>query len=458
MRQWGNMVKFGRMPVHTVAMVALVAGGTSVIGIALLARSGAATYSQAGEAESGNLAGVYSKVSDGAASGGQSVKFGVGTGSSGGAGYGTLMTLPEHAAEEASSGMKLAMLELAWDQYEPQDGQFNAAYAAAVKQRLQTLKASGMKVTLAMGVHYAPGWVANLSGGRYVNQTGATSSQPNVVFSSSVRAAVKQYYDRIDQDLDITNFSDIRLTSGGNAEMLYPDNNFWAFDANAQNGPGMPASMARNPLPGWKPGDRTVSTSQVQQWADWYVKALADVAYWQMTVFRAQGFSGTFQMLTPGSGVRPSGYNSDVANYLPVPSVTGVGAVWHKFYEFLPDKSNVMVYVSSVADHSGNDDTCTAGDAGVALTNSTANSWSAVRWGARIAKEYGLPVGGENPGYNAPASFNDWYRDQSATGMMATALAQAKTCGLKSFYWAHDDKLWDGTLPFALYAQRVAAQ
>ncbi len=39
--------------------------------------------------------------------------------------------------------------------------------------------------------------------------------------------------------------------------------------------------------------------------------------------------------------------------------------------------------------------------------------------------------------------------------MMAAALAQARSCGLVAFYWAHDVHLWDGTIPFTHYATAI---
>ncbi|MGP8206934.1 MAG: hypothetical protein ACLQVK_12950, partial [Acidimicrobiales bacterium] len=36
-------------------------------------------------------------------------------------------------------------------------------------------------------------------------------------------------------------------------------------------------------------------------------------------------------------------------------------------------------------------------------------------------------------------------------GMMADAISQAASCGFRVFYWAHDEDLWDGTLPFSQY-------
>ena len=85
------------------------------------------------------------------------------------------------------------------------------------------------------------------------------------------------------------------------------------------------------------------------------------------------------------------------------------------------------------------------------------DSWSATRWITRIAHQDGLLVGGENPGYGLPASLDSFYVNTTSTGMMAAALRQAQSCGFTVFYWAHDVHLWDGTIPFSLYASSIAA-
>ncbi len=135
---------------------------------------------------------------------------------------------------------------------------------------------------------------------------------------------------------------------------------------------------------------------------------------------------------------------------------TGVGAVWDRYYAMLPNKTNVIAYISSVADQSGGNDLCAAGDDVMPLTSATMDSWSATRWISRIAVANNLLIGGENPGYGIPASMNSFYINTSSTGMMSSALKQALTCNLKVFYWAHDIHLWDGTLPFTLYTTKIA--
>jgi hypothetical protein len=86
------------------------------------------------------------------------------------------------------------------------------------------------------------------------------------------------------------------------------------------------------------------------------------------------------------------------------------------------------------------------------------DSWSATRWISAVAHHDGLALGGENPGYGIPASIDSFYTNTSSTGMMATALGQAQSCGFQVYYWAHDIHLWDGTLPFSLYASSIAPQ
>jgi hypothetical protein len=166
-----------------------------------------------------------------------------------------------------------------------------------------------------------------------------------------------------------------------------------------------------------------------------------------MSTISSLGFTGYYQVLTPGVGVLPAGLGQAINARLP-DGLVGVGAVWPEIYRLLPHKSNVVAYVSSVADGSGADDGCQSNDDSVPLTSLAIADWSATRWISRIADAYGLRTAGENPGYASnPASFARQYRSSTPSGMMARAYAQAKSCGLQGLYWAHDDQLWDGTVP-----------
>jgi hypothetical protein len=193
----------------------------------------------------------------------------------------------------------------------------------------------------------------------------------------------------------------------------------------------------------------------VREWADWYVGALDDVVVWQLSTLTALGFNGGYEVLTPGVGVRPGEYATAIRDGLPA-GLLGAGAAWQVFYERLPRRPDLTVYVSSVADGSGGNDVCRAEDQGVPLDSSEVEGWSAVRWQARLAGEYGYALSGENPGWRQSPALDRSYVDVSAGGMMAAALAQARACGFRSFLWAHAEQLWDGTVPFEEYAARIA--
>jgi hypothetical protein len=315
-----------------------------------------------------------------------------------------------------------------------------------------------MRVTLGLGLQDTPSWVYALPDSTYVNQLGSASTEANFVFSNAVRQAAAGYLAQIAADIPLSNFWAIRLTSGGDAEMLYPPGGtYWAFDSSALTGSGLPAGMSPNPFPDWKPGQPGLTPAQIGTWVSWYVAGLDNVTNWQMGTLAGLGFTGYYETVTPGSGTRPDSLSKDAEQNLPNDGTTGVGAVWNLYYGGLPDKANVIAYVSSVADGSGADDSCQSGDASVPLTASVMDSWSATRWISRIAGGDGLLVGGENPGYGLPASLDQPYRNTSVSGMMANALRQARSCGFLVFYWAHDFRLWDGTLPFSLYASSIAA-
>ena len=371
--------------------------------------------------------------------------------------FGTLVTDAVHARQEAARGVTVAMMELQWSSYEPAEGRLDRAYARNMRAWLATLRGAGMRVTLGLGLHFTPGWIFGYPDSRFVDQKGRASGEANLVFNQALRIRAERYLAQVDRDLGMENFWAVRLTSGGHPEVLYPaGGTYWAFDRNAQGGPGRPPTMAPNPLPGWRPGDRSAPVDRVRRWADWYVHGLVDVVSWQIRRLAALGFAGYHQTVTPGAGTRPDGYAHDVAGHLP-DGVTGVGAVWHRFYAGLRDQPNVVAYVSSMANEPGNDDGCAPGDAAVALTDDAVSSWPAARWIARVAREHGLPVSGENPGWGMPAALNAHYADRSGAGMMAAAVRQMTSCRFQGMYWAHDEQLWTVPGLFDTYAARIAA-
>jgi hypothetical protein len=373
--------------------------------------------------------------------------------------YGTLDTQADTAATESRAGISMAMFELNWGSFEPRPGVVSASYLATMRSYLRAYQAAGQRVTLGLGLQDPPSWVFALPGSTYVDQHGEVSSQPDFVFSQAVRSAAAQYLSLVAANLPMSSFWAVRLTSGGDGEMLYPPGgSYWAFNTAALTGTGLAAGMTANPYPNWRPGRPGLSPAQIDRWVTWYVGGLANVTSWQMQILSGLGFTGYYQTVTPGSGTRPGELAEDEQQNLADVETTAVGAVWDRYYAMLAGQANVMAYISSVADRSGDDDCGQDTDSCVPLTSEEMDSWSATRWITRIARQHGLAVGGENPGYGWPDSLNGHYTDSSATGMMASALRQARSCGFTVFYWAHDVHLWDGTIPFSRYAGLIATE
>jgi hypothetical protein len=364
---------------------------------------------------------------------------------------GTLGTNPDHAAQESAGGIKVAMMELNWANYETSRGVFNVTYENQMKTRLAKLKAAGMKVTLGLGLHFTPAWVLNQPGSRFVAQDGAVSTEANLVFNNNLRVLAQEYLTRANTALHFADFWAVRVTSGGKSETLYPQGGkYWAFDTNAQNGANLPAGMPRNPFPGFKPGTASLTAPQMTTWVDWYVGALADTARWQATTVRNLGFRGYVQVVTPGIGVLNNKIPTLVAANLPNGTL-GAGAAWGILYSKMVGIPNVVAYNSSMADGSKNNTGCTPADAAVALDSPATTNFSAAAWISRIADEYGFSKSGENPGLPAVTdpTRRAFYLDPSAQGMMAVTIAQAQSCGFQSIYWAHDDSIWNGLMPLS---------
>ncbi len=371
--------------------------------------------------------------------------------------FGTLVSRPDRAADEVRAGVSAAMVELAWEHAEPAPGRFDLDYLKSVRGQVDALRAAGRPVTLGLGLHATPGWVLALPDARFVDQDGNVSTQVNLVFAQNARTAAEGYFAQLATQLDLSTLDAIRLTSGGSPEVLYPDAHYWAFDRHAQTGDGLPPSMPPNPLPGWRPRTPGPDEAQVRSWADWYVGGLDNVVTWQIDALGHLGFRGRYEIVTPGLGVQPRAYDKLVRDGLPL-GLLGAGAAWQVFYAGLPRRPDVVAYVSSVADGSGGDDDCQPGDDAVPLDAATPGSWSATRWIATLARRNGFAAAGENPGWHQSSALDARYVDLSDTGMMAAAVRQARSCGLDTFYWAHDAQLWDGTVPFARYAELVGSK
>jgi hypothetical protein len=168
--------------------------------------------------------------------------------------WGTLDTQTNTAATEGQNGI-MAMFEFNWASFEPAQGQFSASYLTTMRYELASYQAAGQQVTLGLGLENPPSWVFSLANSTYVDQNGDVSTEANFVFSAAVRTAAAQVTCPRSPRLPLSNFWAIRLTSGGDGEMLYPGGGtYWAFNKAALTGTGLPSGMTRNPDPTWKPG------------------------------------------------------------------------------------------------------------------------------------------------------------------------------------------------------------
>ena len=371
--------------------------------------------------------------------------------------WGTLDSQPQDAVAENKAGVKMAMFELNWGSFETSNGKFSASYISYMQNQLAQFQAAGQKITLGLGSHEPPSWVLKLANATYVDQDGNVSTEADWVYSAAVRAAALVFFQQIAKDFPLTDFYAIRITSGGDGEMLYPGGGtYWAFNPSALTGNGLPVGMTKNPDPSWKPGTKGLTAAQIRTWVSWYIGGLDNVTNWQMTSLTGLGFTGYYETVTPGSGTRPDTLAQTEKANLSNDGTTGVGAVWNLYYAALPNKVNVIAYISSVADQSGGNDSCQTSDDTLPLTDTVMDAWSATRWISRIAVADSLLVGGENPGYDLSSSLDSFYTDTTSAGMMASAIRQAVSCHFTVFYWAADISLWDGTLPFTNYSTDVA--
>jgi len=304
--------------------------------------------------------------------------------------YGTLDTDASTAATESAAGVGMAMFEFDWAGFEPKQGTFSSAYLASMKADLDAYQAAGMDITLGLGLQDPPAWVFKLADATYVDQKGDVSAEADFVFSAAVRAAADTYLAQIAASIPLSDFWAIRLTSGGDGEMVYPGaGTYWAFNSSALTGNGLPAGMTANPYPAWIPGTPGLTQDEIEQWVTWYVSGLDNVTDWQMQELNELGFTGYYETVTPGSGTRPDVLAAQEQRNLP-DGTTGVGAVWNVYYSRL---------------------------------------WY--------------------------SSLDTFYTDASATGEMAAALAQARSCGFTVFYWAHDTNLWSAIAAFTTYASMI---
>jgi hypothetical protein len=388
---------------------------------------------------------------------------------------------PDRVAAERRAGIQIVTLDLVWDLYEPQEGQFAADYVADLQRKVSICREAGLQVILSVGLQYPPSWVHDLASSTYVDQYGNLPSlrEANLVFSQAVREAVGTYLRRMSTDLGFDNFAAVRVGTSSTGELGYPGDvddadqgmrNFWAFDAAAQSGDGLASGMSPTPLPGWVPGmtvwrDQPISAQQTTEWFQWYSRSLVATISWQVNLLRALGFAGDFHLPLAGRGALPQDLRSALSNHLDgrgdPDGALERGLNYPDQFPLLADLSTRLETENSsariVVDFTGLDDNtavrarkanppqeiCQPGDTEGLLTRTDVDRWAAQRWTIANAELAHLSTVGENPGPpNAPTTGGSPDSDNAAQ-QMAKIIPYAKACRLSGILWAFENDLFD---------------
>ena len=347
-------------------------------------------------------------------------------------------------------GLQLRHLDMEWRKAEI-GGVFQEAYFTELAAKIDAFRAMGQAVVLGLGLHYTPADVTTIQ--PMIDNKGNVGTKANLVFSQTVRDRVERYIRALASRVNLNdNVYAVRIaTAAGQGEIQYETQQYWAFSTGAQNGADAVVGMAPNPLPlPWKPGTSSTPTAQVLAWSKWYIKALASSCEFQCDILRDLGYRGWLYWICAGLGERPSRWTTDINFKLTGPSDIGRGVAWVELFGAIEDKTNVVLYTSSLAQSTASWSVTQPGDYDVPITSTVCDSWPAGRWMARVAHEYGLPIAGENPGKGNPAD------PTYANVMMDRMVEQAEAAGYQAIFWAHEDQLTEAATSAARFASLMS--
>ena len=132
---------------------------------------------------------------------------------------------PERAATQARAGVRLAVLDIAWDRYEPRPGEFDDGYAADVRRQVTTCEHAGIAVVLGPGLQYPPGWVLGAARG-HLPQPGRRDPGParrrTWCSAAPCATAAAATCARLDADLGLERFRAVRIGTTPTGELGYP--------------------------------------------------------------------------------------------------------------------------------------------------------------------------------------------------------------------------------------------
>lgn len=349
-------------------------------------------------------------------------------------GLGVLQHDDARTAEIRAAGIDYTVLELGWNRFEPKPGEYNAAYIAETRAKLEARRAAGFRLCLDLGIQYPPMWALELPNGKYVNQYGDAfvDNRPghlaaNAVFSRPVRDAVERYVRKV-RDTFGDDFVLVRLGWGHYGELNFPvhtftgkTNCYWAFDAAAQ---------AACPVPGWRPGDASPN-NEAATFIAWYFDALKIYHDWQIALTRELYPGARLGMMYPSWGVRPGSTalaiktNLDGSTPQETTGEISRGFDFARFIGGITD-TNVVVY-------------CTWIDSSPAFSDEASENprrWSPPHWLSHLAKTHSPPlrVWGENTG-------------GGGLDALRLTVERARTYDIDVVLWAFEPHLFSGAEP-----------
>lgn len=356
---------------------------------------------------------------------------------------GVLDANPAYLAADTAAGIRLAVLNVSWAEWEPAEDATDTAYRRQIRAEVGRYRSAGWQVAVDPGLQDPPAWASRLRGALLEGAGGAPAASLDYEWSQPLRSRAGRYLHQLVVALGPVSYYRVGLNEHGEAH--YPDTStgqWWINGAGPQGHAAseLPAGEHPTPMPGWAPGQATwdghpVTVEQVTSWYGWYLGSMVQALRWEIDTYRAAGFTGRLQLVVPGAGVLPNLYASAVDNLLvpTLPDTTFVlqtGAVWWEVLADLRATPGLLVDISSVGDASGDPpaNTCEAGDDTVALTSPAIWTWSDTRWLTYLARRNGFTVMGENPG------------DTPATSLPAI-FDLARACHLVALQWAWDAQL-----------------
>lgn len=361
---------------------------------------------------------------------------------------GTLQSEPANIAATNDAGLRAVVVGVSWDQCEPKEDQFNAAYLKSVQDKIEAFRRGGKLIVLDFGVQYPPRWLFKYPTAHFVNQygqpfepvPGAGECGVNLVFSDEMRTKYAAYLQYLFGALG-DDFFAVRLGGGRYGELGYPVNTYksrgncyWGFDPVAQGTkPGLPAGVQPCPVPGWQPGTASPDHESAHRFLDWYMESMRNYHDWQISEARHH-FQGPLFMLYPSTGgLRPGQLEAaidDDCNGSTGPEKTGEVGRGYDMARFVAGITDpqVVVYTTWVDGFTGCDD-----------ASSNPARWNPAHYLASLAASHQppLPVGGENTGHpddlaNLETTFQRLHQDH-----------------LCVLFWAFEPLLFDGKPPHA---------